>query len=222
MRTALKLMSFVFSLLISHRAIGNPMQINYVEAAAAEVKAWQAYYQKNPAVLLERTGVLLAVQYPIKDADTIKRIANEFFIAYHKFGTLPQDSSEQNYQQEVLPLIVKAYTSLKETINAPWDAADAAKADLSWWVARRQDKQKDPELVGKKIELLYSILYGLNNDDRGFLGRAGYFRATAARYRDLCQDKWGAISEEDWKIIQLLLEESYDNLNRSALPPYTG
>lgn len=213
MRSRLKLAIMAFSLLIGHKAIAAVIELNYKEIADAEVKAWQAYYQVNSDLLLERTGVLLSEQYHMQNKDAIHQVAKEFFTAYHKFATIPQNSAEEAYQKEVLPLVVKAYQSLKGIINAPWDAVDAANADLSWWIARRQDKLKDPELVGKRIELFYSILYGAE-DKEGFLSRAGYLRALAARYRDLCHDQWGGVNDEDWKIIHSLLKESYLNLDK--------
>ena len=54
----------------------------------------------------------------------------------------------------------------------------------------------------------YALLYGGKAEN---YTKAAYLRATAARYRDLCQDKFkNGINDADWKIISNLLTASYE------------
>lgn len=211
MSVFLKLVIVAFTLVIGQGAMASSMKVNYIEIADAEVKTWQAYYLKDAKLLQERTAVLLKAQYNIQDPRALHQLADSFFAAYFKFAAMPQDSTEQAYQQEILPLVVSAYQQLKEATNATWNAADAARADLSWWVVRRQGNLSNPEFVGKRIANFYRVIYGAN-DPQGLFNRAGYLRAVAANYRDLCQDHWGGVSESDWQIIRSLLEASYGRL----------
>jgi hypothetical protein len=171
-------------------------------------------------LLTESIAHLLTIQFGISNSGDANRIAKEFFDAYYKFAMMPQSSSQSEYLLDVQPLLIKAYKSLKETIDANWDPDRVAAADLSWWVARRQDNMLSPEIVGEKIGEFYKQIYGEGNQQ--FFARAAYLRAVSARYRDLCQDQWGGVSENDWRAIQSLLGQSYFYLEqgkRSANDP---
>lgn len=191
------------------------MKMDSVGVARAELEAWQAYYQKNPELLIEKTAALLKTQYGIHDDEAVNSMAHDFFVAYQQFGSMPQNATEEAYRLEVQPLLTTAYTNLKSAVNAYWDPELAARADLAWWVARRQNNQQDPERVGEKIQAFYAVIYGQNHAQ--CFSRAAYLRAVAARYRDLCQDKWGGASQEDWELIQTLLEQSYSELDRCVM-----
>jgi hypothetical protein len=82
-----------------------------------------------------------------------------------------------------------------------------ARAELAWWVARRDPAQRDPANVGKLISVVYSRFYELPEDK---VREAGLLRARAADLRDRggVNPNWGEISR--------LLHESYRSL-RAAL-----
>lgn len=146
----------------------------------------------------------------------MNNLANDFYSAYYKFSSLAQNTSDNIYDSEVLPLIAKVYMNLKEKTGLKFDPLQVAKADLAWWVARRHDEMGDPELVAKKIASYYIALYDAK-DKQELINRAAYLKAVAAHYRDLCQDQWGEINDEDWNIIELLLRESYINLSKAVV-----
>ena len=105
-----------------------------------------------------------------------------------------------NYEQIVLPDLEMAYLQLRALLKLSFDPREAARAELAWWVARRTPGRDNPEVVGKEIARLYSIIYGAERP--GFL-EAGILRAEAAQLRD----RGGP--NGDWKKVEGLLRRSY-------------
>ena len=136
MRPWLKLVIMTFLLHIGHTAAAEAIKVNYEETADAEVNAWKAYYQANSDLLLKRTSDLLSAQYHIQNEDDLHQVAKEFFTAYHKFAEIPQNATEQVYQIEVLPLVVKAYQSLKKVSRLLSPAPATEKLPDFMWVSK--------------------------------------------------------------------------------------
>lgn len=176
-----------------------------------ETEAWKAYYTKDANKFFAHFQKMLLLQFGLSDKDPKNLpIVQQFLVAMTKFGNMAIDSPEESYDLYILSPLTQAYASLKEAVHASWDPAVVAKSDLDWWVARRNSWTDNPEIVGDKIAKLYRILYAKNEDNH--FAKAAYLRASAARFRDLSQNVW-TISEEDWKLINLMLERSYEELD---------
>jgi hypothetical protein len=184
--------------------------INFKNLADMETKIWQSYYKGDSDALLKNMKVFIIEQYGISDSEKAEEAAKKLVLGYKTFATMPQFANPEEYSTSVLPLLVVAYQALKQSINASWDPQKAAVADLSWMVARRQDSTLDPEIVAKKMAVLFCILYG-QQENYHFI-RAAYLRSVAGRYRDQCQDAWGGVSSEDWKVVNSLLKNAYKEL----------
>jgi hypothetical protein len=200
----------VFILLSIIPTLVNAMKMDYKNIAFTETKIWQSYYKKDADSLLKNMEAFIGEQYGVINAETAKNIAERFVSAYLKFSTIPINTAPEQYNITVLPLVITAYQTLRQSINASWDPQKAAVADLSWWIARRQNNTFNPEIVSQKMVVLFYTLYGQKNNYH--FERAAYLRSTAGRYRDQCQDVWGGINAEDWKVVNSLLENSYDEL----------
>jgi len=166
--------------------------------AASETRMWQAYYRRDAQSLGREMVTLLRKQFGLSLADSIE-VGKDLAGAAMAF----QDSSRNSDQ--VLPGLERAYARLKKVSGGTWDAAEAARAELDWWTARRTPGRDSAEEVGRAIVQLYAILYGKTN---AHIERAGLLRAQAAELRDRGGER------ADWAEVERLLRESYRALCR--------
>lgn len=184
---------------------------NPQKLAAAETKAWEAYYMRNNLALIEDLTQMISLLNNLPTLKTLATVTPKVAFAMTLFKNMPDDSTQEQYDAEVLPILTEAYESLKRSINAPWNAQQVAQADLNWWIFRRNAATDNPESVGNEMSKYYILVYG-EHDDNHFL-RAAYLRAVAAHYRDLCKNSWGNVKKTDWKVIEGILVQSYFELS---------
>ena len=168
--------------------------------AAAETAMWRAYYDsKKPEMVLQ----LVSLQQ------------NQFGMSFFEAGEVARRlgeaamrfrSARGNYEAIALPHLRAAYARLAEATGAGFDPEAAARAELSWWVARRTPGRDSAEQVGAEIANLYAILYGEARP--GFL-KAGRLRAQAAQLRD------AGGANASWHEVEMLLRKSYAALSKS-------
>lgn len=180
------------------------------QVAKEEVAAWKDYYDNDVTGLVQHLSHLVIIEFRLNQITAWKTVIPELIAAAEIFKNLAENTSQDVYDSKVLPHLEIAYEAIREALHGQWDPHQAAKDELDWWVYRRQQKTSNPEVVGKKIADLYQLIYG-KNDHHHFV-RAGYLRAVAARYRDLSQKDWNRIEDDDWIIIENILEQSYKEL----------
>lgn len=165
--------------------------------AKAETAMWRAYYERDDKALAWNLVHLMRSQYGLNwwEAGTIGYL---FADSAMKFR-----NGEVSHTSEVLPELIEAYRKINATTSINFDPVKAAKAEWSWWIARRSNRHNSPQNVGKQIASLYQILYG---QDHPAFQESGLLRAQAANLRD--QGKHNA----DWKTIETMLTESYTTL----------
>lgn len=186
--------------------------------AKAEIDAWKAYYKKDKIALIKSITHLISQQYPLKDPQAWAEIIPPLGLAMYRFGNMPIGATQFDYEEEVLPSLTEAYKALGSHLRANWNPKEIALTDLEWWIMRRKPTTHSPEKVGKKIAQLYQKIFG--NKGGHHFDRAGYLRAAAARYRDICQLHWGPITENDWLAMQNILLHSYEELNQGIKSQY--
>ncbi len=165
--------------------------------AAAETRMWQAYYEGEGVRLgAELIGVLRS-QFGLSRARAWG-VGRRFAAAALIFRDTRED-----YESQVLPLLTDAYRRLDAAVDRPIRAEAAARAELAWWVARREPGRNHPEQVGLSLATLYAALYGGAEED--YLA-AGLLRAWAAAYRDR------EAGRTDWEEVERQLHESYREL----------
>lgn len=163
--------------------------------ASAETQMWQAYYNKDKAKLGLLLVQVLKRQFSITSYEATQT-GKLFADSAMKF----KNAKNNNYDV-ALPDLIKAYTAIKKYTGLKFDPEEVAKADLAWWVARRNLATKNqPEIIGQGITRLYEVIYGYKHP--GF-DKAGQLRAQAAHIRDQGRDNC------DWRKIESLLRESY-------------
>jgi hypothetical protein len=113
-----------------------------------------------------------------------------------------------NYQT-VLPNLESAYTTARDWLDAGFDPAEVARAELAWWVARRTPGKNRPDQVGALMADEYALLY---ETSPSVVRRPALLRAEAAALRDQQADA------PDWDRIGSLLTESYVQLHAALNP----
>jgi hypothetical protein len=168
--------------------------------ADLEVDMWRAYYEKENVALFRALLIALREQfhYPWSKAG---RAGYHLARAAADFG-----KAHDNYER-VLPDLEKAYSISRDWTGAGFDPAQVARAELAWWVARREPGQRDPANVGKLIAVVYARFYEVPEEK---VREAGLLRAQAADLHDR-----GGVNP-NWGEVRRLLHESYRSL-RAAL-----
>ena len=164
--------------------------------ADLEVRMWQAYYSKEKVRLFALLVTMLHEQYHYSWA-TAAREGLHLARAAATFGDL-----RGNYEI-VLPDLEAAYATAKGWLNAGFDPRSVARAELSWWVARRIPGQNSPEQVGTLMAEEYALLY---ETSRARVADAALLRAQAGALRD------AEAAQPDWGTIGRLLQQSYRDL----------
>jgi hypothetical protein len=171
--------------------------------ASIELRAWKAYYRRQPMRLFAllvlanheqaRTGWLGSVI----GAAWLTRAAVRFA------------GSEGDYDR-FLPSIERGYRALGVGDDR---SAEVARAELRWWVVRREIGLAAGHAAGDAITALYAALYGLPAQA---LAEAGRLRGLAAEMRDR-----GANADPDgprgrgrsyWPKVAQLLKRAYLSL----------
>jgi hypothetical protein len=165
--------------------------------ASAETEMWKAYYSKDKTKLAWNLIQVLRRQFGISayEAGETGNLLAE--------SALKFKSAAPGHYDEALPDLIAAYSKVKEYSGLTFDPEEAAKADLAWWVDRRDPKRNDPKTIGEGIAHLYEVIYGYKHP--GFK-RAGLLRAEAAHLRDQGKDNC------DWVKVEGLLLLSYQSL----------
>jgi hypothetical protein len=165
--------------------------------ADLEIDMWQAYYAKQKFRLFK--GLVVSLHDQNRYSWSKATIA-AFYLARAAatFGDL-----RSNYEQ-VLPDLERAYTIARDWNGAHFDPAAVARAELAWWVARRQPGQNSPEQIGALIADENALLYEIARDR---VLSASILRARAGWLRDQGGDR------ADWVEVSRLLHQSYRELH---------
>jgi len=169
--------------------------------ADLEVGMWQAYYAKEKFRLFRLLVVMLREQYHYS-WQTAVRAAFHLARAAATFGDATGD------YDRVLPDLEAGYAIARDWTDAQFDPKAVARAELSWWSARRDpasgsgaDKNR---VVAARMTELYALLY---EAPAVSVGEAARLRVEAADLRDR------ASAAPDWNAVSFLLHQSYRSLH---------
>lgn len=170
--------------------------------ADLEVGMWQAYYAKEKLQLFRLLVVMLREQYRYPWSKAVRA-------AYHLARAAATFGDATGDYDEVLPDLTQGYAIAREWTGAGFDPADVARAELSWWVARRDPASGDGahknRVVTERMSELYALLY---ETPKARVAEAARQRVEAADLRDR-----GARGSVDWKAVSWILHESYRSLH---------
>lgn len=176
--------------------------------ALLELRAWKAYYRRQPARLF---GLLVLIYREQARAPWPKALLASFYLARAAVGF---GRSSGDYDRFV-PDIARGYRLLG--LPPAVDANEVARRELRWWVVRREVGLAAGKQAGEAITALYSAIYGVPESS---VAQAGELRGRAAEVRDrgAARDTEGpaAAGRAYWPEVARLLRASYRSL-RSAL-----
>jgi len=188
---------------VGMRAPGGARSLRVFDAdrtAELEVDMWQAYYAH------ERTRLFRDLVTLLHDQNRYSW-AKASVAGFHLARAAATFADLRSNYDQVLPDLEKAYTISRDWNGARFDPAAVARAELAWWVARRQPGHDSPEQVGGLIADENALLYDV---PRERVLAASVLRARAGKLRD----DGGA--NADWSEVSRLLHESYRQLHAAV------
>src|SRR5215475_7577321 len=194
---------------VAVRAPSGPRSLHVFDPdrlAELEVGMWQAYYGKEKSRLFRLLVVMLREQYHYS-------WQKAGVAGYHLAKAAATFGDATGNYDRVMPDLEAGYAIARDWTDAKFDPAAVAKAELSWWTARRDpasgtgaDKNR---VVAARMTELYGLLYGA---PEARVAEAARLRVDAADLRDrgadatdFDRDKRGV----DWKGVSFLLHQSY-------------
>jgi hypothetical protein len=172
------------------------------QLADLEVGMWQAYYKKENLTLFRLLVSSLRSQYHLSWQNAVA-VGFRWADAAATFGDATGD------YDKVLPDLEKGYAVVRQATGGSFDPAAAARAELSWWTARRDPASgmgtAKNRVVAERMTDAYALVY---EAPRGQVAEAAKLRVEAADLRDR-----GADGIVDWKSVSWLLHESYRSLH---------
>jgi len=199
MRRRLLLLALVLIVGIGAFAVTPPAgarsmrQFDSTRMADLELAMWQAYYAKERVRLFALLVSMLHEQYHYSWAHATRE-------GFHLARAAARFADLDAHYDTVLPDLEEAYGQARDWMRAGFDPHAVARAELAWWIARRDPRQSSPENVGRLIAEEYSLLYEAPLER---VARAALLRAEAARLRD------EGAPRPDWEQVGSLLRESY-------------
>lgn len=179
--------------------------------ARLELRAWKAYYRRQPARLFAL--LVLANREQARTTWTMALVG-----AFHLARAAVRFGRADGGYDRFLPDIERGYRALGV---APDHLRDVARCELRWWVVRRDIGATAGAAAGKAITELYAALYRVPEET---VADAGRLRGLAAEIRDR-----GANADPDgpagagqayWPKVAQLLRTAYrrleDGLDRAA------
>lgn len=178
------------------------------ELARLELRAWKAYYRRQPLKLF---GLLVLANHEQAHVSWLRALLAAYYLARGASGFARAHDDYERYA----PDIERGYRALG--LPADVDAAEVARRELRWWVVRREIGVAAGDEAGKAITALYSAIYAL---PEAAVAEAGRLRGLAAEVRDrgAADDPAGPTGDgrDYWPQVAGLLRNSYRNL-KSAL-----
>ena len=174
--------------------------------ARTETAMWRHYYEKRYAALFANLYGLSRREFGFSPWDSL-RIAVAAARAARSF----QPSTSRREANAALPMLRDYFGLLARAAPVPVDIEAAARTELDWWQARREDVA--PADYGLTVARVSTLLYGVDGEA---LRRSGILRAEAMAYRDA---RAADIRDADWNAIQDRLVAAYRLLKRAVTQP---
>ena len=199
---------FCFVVLVAAAAValvppGGPRSLRSFDpdrVADLETDMWQAYYRKQNVRLFRGLVTLLHDQYQYPWG---RAAMTGFYLARaaRSFG-----DATSNYERS-LPDLERAYARINDWTSGGFDPAQVARAELAWWVARRDPETRDPQNVGRLIADENALIFSI---PAARVSAPSQLRALAGRLRD----EGGA--DADWPTVSEMLHRSWRGLHTAV------
>lgn len=169
--------------------------------AARETAMWRDYYEKHYVKLFIDLYRASRREFRFSPLDSF-RIA----LAGAHAARLFQPTRTREEAEIAMPPLEVYYSLLRKGSPASFDPEKAARLELDWWQARREQNQ--PQDYGRTIAATASMIYGSQNPD---IEQSGILRAEAMAYRDA---RNGRMTRDDWSAVAGQLSMAYGKLKQ--------
>ncbi|QRM35370.1 hypothetical protein [Microvirga sp. VF16] len=177
-----------------------------IAVGAAEAELWRAYYDHRYATLAMRLVLFNRTQYGFSLADSL-RSGLSAMRAAQRF----QISQSRDEAMAALPALIDHFAVIRQATHARFDPVEAARLELDWWQARRENVGVAgyASLIAAATAYVYEIA-------PGSLAAYARLRAEAMDLRDTRADR---IREDDWQTIADRLMRAYQALHAATALP---
>jgi hypothetical protein len=179
------------------------------EVARLETAMWRSYYSRQRVKLFRELAELLRTQYrlPLLRSNAVAyRAAKAAFVF--------KDGHSRADYERALPDLVSFYQSVHAVSDTDFDVERAARLELEWWIVHRERRAHAPEDLPRALADLQSELFHVPAER---LAEHARLRAEAMTIRDDKADE-GGVTEEDWRKIDELLQQSWRSLHAAVNP----
>ena len=179
------------------------------EVARLETAMWRSYYSRQRVKLFNELAELLRTQYrlPLWRSNAVAfRAAKAAFVF--------KDGHSRADYERALPDLVSFYQSVRAVSDTDFDVERAARLELEWWIVHRERRRHAPGDLDRALADLQAEIFRLPAERFAEHAR---LRAEAMEIRDTKADRGGA-TEEDWRRIDELLQQSWRSLHAAVNP----
>jgi hypothetical protein len=177
------------------------------DVARLDTAMWRSYYSRRRLQLLREATELLEKQYQLP---FWRRQLVAYYAARSAF--VFKDGKSRIDYERALPDLRKFYGEIRDISTTEFDADEAARLELEWWIIHRERDQHAPGDLARALALAASSVYGAPADG---LMDYGELRAQAMEIRDNKAAE-GGVSEADWIRIDDLLHKSWYSLHEAV------
>lgn len=182
-------------------------QFDADEVARLDTAMWRSYYSRERLRMFGELTELLDKQYKLP---FWRRHLVAFYAGRGAF-TFKDGKSREDYEK-ALPDVEKFLGEIRDISTTDFDAKQAAKLELEWWIVHRQRKQYKEGDLGRALADAASAIYLVPSEN--FI-EYGNLRAEAMKIRDEKAES-GGVTEEDWQRIDELLHRSWRSLHTAV------
>ena len=176
------------------------------EVARLERAMWRSYYDRRRLRLFGQLVALLRGQFQLSPGRSLA-VA---FLAARAAAVFQVGRGRADYQR-ALPYLERYYAAILAVSQTPFDAAEAARLELEWWIAHREAAEADHarDHLQQSLAALAAELYQV---PAGRLGVHAERRAEAMTIRDRRSREPGGVTDADWERIEDVLRRSWRSL----------
>jgi hypothetical protein len=203
------------------------------EVARLERAMWRSYYDRRRLPLFGQLVALLRGQFQLSPGRSLALA----FLAARAAAVFQVGRGRADYQR-ALPYLERYYAAILAVSQTPFDAAEAARLELEWWILHREAAEADgspkeaahhqdhgipeggqagrrsgarPPLddLQRSLAVLAAELYQVPAER---LGVHAEQRAEAMTIRDRRSRAPGGVTQADWERVEDLLRRSWRSL----------
>lgn len=174
------------------------------EVARLDTAMWRSYYSRQRLQLYGELTEVLEKQYKLR---FWRRQLMAFRAA--KAAFVFKDGKTRADYEKALPDLEKFYSEIREISSTDFDAAEAARLELEWWIVHRERRKYQPGDLSKALAETAAAVYRIPAEK--FTEHAD-LRAKAMEIRDTRAEQ-GGVTEDDWARIDDLLHRSWRSLH---------